>query len=188
MKPIYWMFHLDRWLEERGHLRFRKRSLQPWRRGRLDYLARVDQKLVRTVPWYGRALDLLPFLPRPAEPTALFADIDFGTTRAYGVRVAGPALPRRADRRARRPGLHRRARGRARRDPASGDRRARLPGAAEGGALPRAVPRQGAGAHPPPVRRADQRRSLAPPLDRGRSSATSSSTPRSRTATPATTA
>jgi Uncharacterized conserved protein len=25
MKPIYWMFHLDRWLEERGHLRFRKR-------------------------------------------------------------------------------------------------------------------------------------------------------------------
>ena len=65
MKPIYWMFHLDRWLEERGHLRFRKRSLQPWRRTRLDWFARVDQKLVRTVPWYGRALDMLPFLPRP---------------------------------------------------------------------------------------------------------------------------
>ena len=88
MKPIYWMFHLDRWLEERGHLRFRKRSLQPWRRGRLDYLARVDQKLVRTVPWYGRALDLLPFLPRPAADR-LFADIDFGTTRAYGFASQG---------------------------------------------------------------------------------------------------
>lgn len=83
MKPIYWMFHIDRWLEERGHLRFRKRSLQPWRRGRLDYLARVDQKLVRTLPWYGRLLDAMPFLPRPATDR-LFADIDFGTTRAYG--------------------------------------------------------------------------------------------------------
>jgi predicted AlkP superfamily phosphohydrolase/phosphomutase len=83
MKPIYWMFHLDRWLEERGYLRFRKRSLQPWRRGRLDYLARVDQKLVRTWRWYGRALDLVPFLPRPAAERA-FADIDFGATRAYG--------------------------------------------------------------------------------------------------------
>jgi predicted AlkP superfamily phosphohydrolase/phosphomutase len=83
MKPIYWMFHVDRWLEERGHLRFRKRSLQPWRRGRLDYLARVDQKLVRTLPWYGRLLDAIPFLPRPGADR-LFADIDFGTTRAYG--------------------------------------------------------------------------------------------------------
>jgi len=88
MKPIYWMFHLDRWLEERGHLRFRKRSLQPWRRGRLDYLARVDQKLVRTVPWYGRTLDLLPFLPRPGADR-LFADIDFGRTRAYGFASQG---------------------------------------------------------------------------------------------------
>jgi predicted AlkP superfamily phosphohydrolase/phosphomutase len=88
MKPIYWMFHLDRWLEERGHLHFRKRSLQPWRRGRLDYLARVDQKLVRTVPWYGRALDALPFLPRPAADRN-FADIDFGTTRAYGFASQG---------------------------------------------------------------------------------------------------
>jgi predicted AlkP superfamily phosphohydrolase/phosphomutase len=88
MKPIYWMFHLDRWLEERGHLRFRTRSLQPWRRGKLDYLARVDQKLVRTVSWYGRALDKLPFLPRPGEDR-LFADIDFGSTRAYGFASQG---------------------------------------------------------------------------------------------------
>jgi predicted AlkP superfamily phosphohydrolase/phosphomutase len=88
MKPIYWMFHLDRWLEERGHLRFRRRSLQPWRRGRLDYLARVDQKLVRTLPWYGRALDAIPFLPRPAADR-VFADIDFGATRAYGFASGG---------------------------------------------------------------------------------------------------
>jgi predicted AlkP superfamily phosphohydrolase/phosphomutase len=88
MKPIYWMFHLDRWLEERGHLRFRKRSLQPWRRGRLDWFARVDQKLVRTVGRYGRALDLIPFLPRPAADRN-FADIDFGRTRAYGFASQG---------------------------------------------------------------------------------------------------
>jgi predicted AlkP superfamily phosphohydrolase/phosphomutase len=88
MKPLYWMFHLDRWLEEHGHLRFRKRSLQPWRHGRLDYLARVDQKLVRTVSWYGRTLDVIPFLPRPAEDRA-FADIDFGSTRAYAFASSG---------------------------------------------------------------------------------------------------
>jgi len=88
MKPIYWMFHLDRWLEERGYLRFRRRSLQPWRRGRLDYLARVDQKLVRTLGWYGRALDALPFLPQPAAERA-FADIDFGSTRAYAFASGG---------------------------------------------------------------------------------------------------
>ena len=88
MKPIYWMFHVDRWLEERGHLRFRKRSLQPWRRGKLDWFARVDQKLVRTQSWYGRTLDALPFLPRPATDRN-FADIDFGTTRAYGFASQG---------------------------------------------------------------------------------------------------
>jgi predicted AlkP superfamily phosphohydrolase/phosphomutase len=88
MKPIYWMFQLDKWLEENGHLRFRRRSLQSWRGGKLDYLARVDQKLVRTVRWYGRALDLIPFLPRPAEDRA-FGDIDFGSTRAYAFASCG---------------------------------------------------------------------------------------------------
>ena len=88
MKPIYWSFHVDRWLEEHGHLRFRRRSLQPWKRGRLDYLAKVDQKLVRTVRGYGRALDLAPFLPRPAADR-VFADIDFGSTRAYAFAAGG---------------------------------------------------------------------------------------------------
>ncbi len=88
MKPIYWMFHLDRWLEERGHLRFRKRSLQPLLRTRLDYVGRVDNKLGRMLPWWGRALDMLPFLPRPA-PERKLADIDFGVTRAYGFASGG---------------------------------------------------------------------------------------------------
>ena len=103
MKPIYWSFHVDRWLEEHGHLRFRRRSMQPWKRGRLDYLSKVDQRLVRTVRWYGRAVDLIPLLPRPAADRA-FADIDFGSTRAYafaagGQLYLGEASGARADRR-----------------------------------------------------------------------------------------
>lgn len=88
MKPIYWSFHVDRWLEEHGHLRFRRRSLQPWKRGRLDYLSKVDQRLVRTVRWYGRTVDLIPLLPRPADDR-VFADIDFGSTRAYAFAAGG---------------------------------------------------------------------------------------------------
>jgi hypothetical protein len=62
--------------------------LQPWDKGWPNYLARVDQKLVRTVPRYGRALDRVPFLPRPGEDRKL-ADIDFGSTRAYGFASQG---------------------------------------------------------------------------------------------------
>jgi len=43
---------------------------------------------VRSLPWYGRTLDRVPFLPRPAEDR-LFADIDFGSTRAYGFASQG---------------------------------------------------------------------------------------------------
>ena len=82
MKPIHWTFHANRWLEERGYLRYRRRSLQPLRRGRLDYAARVDGRLVRTRRGWGRTLDRIPFLPRPGTDRA-FADIDFGSTRAY---------------------------------------------------------------------------------------------------------
>ena len=187
MKPIYWMFHLDRWLEERGHLRFRKRSLQPWRRGQLDYLARVDQKLVRTVGWYGRALDKLPFLPRPAEDR-LFADIDFGSTRAYGFASQGQLYVGELTGARNDPGYIDALAAELAEIPHPGDGRAGLRGAAQGGALVRAVPRQGARADAHPVRRADQRRPLPPPLDARCSSGTRSSTPRSRTATPATTA
>ncbi len=87
MKPIYWTFHANRWLEEQGLLRYRRRSAQRWKGGRLDYLAKVDQKLARTRGWYGRAGDRLP-LPRPADDRA-FADIDFGSTRAYCFATGG---------------------------------------------------------------------------------------------------
>jgi len=82
MRPIYWSFNINRWLEEAGHLRYRRRSLQRLKRGRLDYAAKVDQRLARTTRWYGRAFDVLPFGPRPAEERR-FGDIDFGSTRAY---------------------------------------------------------------------------------------------------------
>jgi predicted AlkP superfamily phosphohydrolase/phosphomutase len=81
MKPIHWVFHLNQWLEEAGYLRYRRRSLQPLRGGRLDFAARVDHRLARTRPAYARALDRLP-VPSP-RPDRAFADIDFGATRAY---------------------------------------------------------------------------------------------------------
>lgn len=88
MKPIYWTFHLNRWLEENGHLRYRRRSLQPLKGGRLDYAAKVDQRLARTRRGYARRLDRLPFLPGPRAERA-FADIDFGSTRAYAYASGG---------------------------------------------------------------------------------------------------
>ena len=88
MKPIYWTFHLNRWLEENGHLRYRRRSLQPLKGGRLNSLARVDQRLARTRRGYARRLDRLPFLPRPGARRT-FADIDFGSTGAYAYASGG---------------------------------------------------------------------------------------------------
>ena len=88
MKPIYWTFHANRWLEEAGHLRFRRRSLQPLKGGRLNDLAKVDQRLARTSGWYGRTLDRVPGLPQPSADRA-FADIDFGSTRAYCFATGG---------------------------------------------------------------------------------------------------
>ena len=88
MKPIYWTFHTNAWLEENGHLRYRRRSLQPLRGGRLRHAARVDQRLARTTGWYGRALDRVPTLPRPPAARA-FADVDFGSTRAYAFATGG---------------------------------------------------------------------------------------------------
>jgi predicted AlkP superfamily phosphohydrolase/phosphomutase len=88
MKPIYWSFHVNRWLEQAGHLRFRRRSLQPLRRGPLDFASRVDQRLVRTRRRWGQLLDLVPLLPRPAADRA-FADVDFGRSRAYSFATGG---------------------------------------------------------------------------------------------------
>jgi predicted AlkP superfamily phosphohydrolase/phosphomutase len=88
MKPTHWVFHTNRWLEEAGLLRYRRRSFQPFRRGRLDALAKVDGRLARTRGRYARMLDRVPFLPTPAEDRA-FADIDFGSTKAYCFATGG---------------------------------------------------------------------------------------------------
>lgn len=88
MKPIYWVFHANRWLEQAGLLRYRHRSLQPLKGTRLSNLAKVDQRLARTRRRYARTLDLLPALPRPSDDRA-FADIDFGSTRAYCLATGG---------------------------------------------------------------------------------------------------
>ena len=88
MKPIYWTFHANRWLEEAGHLRYRRRSLQRLKGTGLNGLAKVDQRLARRTRWYGRAADVVPGLPRPAADRA-FADIDFGSTRAYCFATGG---------------------------------------------------------------------------------------------------
>ena len=88
MKPIHWTFHANTWLEQHGHLRYRRCSLQQLRRGRLDLLARVDSKLARTTGWYAPLLDRVPGVPSPAVDRA-FADIDFGRTRAYCFATGG---------------------------------------------------------------------------------------------------
>ncbi len=87
MKPVYWSFHANRWLEDAGYLRYRRRSLQPLRGGRLDFLSRVDQRLARTHHGYTRALDMLPG-PHPAYDRS-FADVDFTSTRAYSFATGG---------------------------------------------------------------------------------------------------
>ena len=88
MKPIYWTFHANEWLRRAGHLRYRRRSLQRHLRGPLRKLALVDGRLARTTTWYGRLLDRVPLLPRPAADRA-FADVDFGRTRAYCFATGG---------------------------------------------------------------------------------------------------
>lgn len=103
MKPIYWTFHANRWLEEAGHLRYRKRSLQRLKGTSLNALATIDQRLARTTRWYGRTADLLPGLPQPPDDRP-FADVDFGRTRAYcfatgGQIYLGEASGARGDRR-----------------------------------------------------------------------------------------
>jgi predicted AlkP superfamily phosphohydrolase/phosphomutase len=88
MKPMYWVFHVNRWLEEHGHLRYRTRSLQRLRGTRLRTLAGVDQRLARTSGLYTRVMDALPFIPRVAVDRA-FADVDFPRTRAYSFATGG---------------------------------------------------------------------------------------------------
>ena len=122
MKPIYWTFHANRWLEEAGHLRYRRRSLQRFKGTGLNGLAKVDQRLARRTRWYGRAADVVP---GPAPPVAdrAFADIDFGSHARVLLRDGRPDLPRRGERGARGHALRGPTRRGARGHPASGDGR-----------------------------------------------------------------
>jgi predicted AlkP superfamily phosphohydrolase/phosphomutase len=88
MKPMYWVFHLNCWLEEHGYLRYRARSLQRAKGTRLRSLAGADQRLARTSGLYTRIADAVPFVPRTAADRA-FADIDFPRTRAYSFATGG---------------------------------------------------------------------------------------------------
>jgi len=88
MKPMYWVLHLNRWLEEHGYLRYRARSLQGTKGTRLRSLAGVDQRLARSSGLYTRIADAIPLVPRTAADRA-FADIDFPRTRAYSFATGG---------------------------------------------------------------------------------------------------
>ena len=164
MKPIYWTFHANRWLEETGHLRYRRRSLQPLKGGSLTALSKVDQRLARTTRGYARALDLVPGLPRPRSDRA-FADIDFGSTRAYCFATGGQIFLGEASGARRDPRYRGAARRRTVGGAPSGHRRAGVRRLSQGGALPRALPRQGARNSHPPARRADPRRLVATAMD-----------------------
>ncbi len=88
MKPMYWVFHLNRWLEEHGYLRYRSRSLQRLKGTRLRSLAGADQRLARTSGLYTRIADAVPLVPATAADRA-FADIDFPRTGAYSFATGG---------------------------------------------------------------------------------------------------
>ncbi|MDX6592730.1 MAG: hypothetical protein QOJ13_1926 [Gaiellales bacterium] len=86
MKPIHHVFHVNRWLEERGYLRFRKRSAQ-----RVRGLARIDSKLVMRFGWYAGLYDrLIPFWAAPADANRTMRDIDRRNTDAYAYGTGGP--------------------------------------------------------------------------------------------------
>ena len=98
MKPIYWTFHANRWLEEAGHLRYRRRSLQPLKGGRARRRSRrpTSASRGRRAP-YGRALDLVPFLPRP-RPRPCVRRHRLRLDPRLLLRHRRPDLPRRGER------------------------------------------------------------------------------------------
>ena len=84
MKPVHWLFNVNRWLEQAGLLRRRRRSAARLRRGRLSRLGELDRRLVRTRRHYGRIIDALP-----GRITVELNEIDFGGSRAYGFGYGG---------------------------------------------------------------------------------------------------
>jgi predicted AlkP superfamily phosphohydrolase/phosphomutase len=88
MKPIHHVFHVNRWLEERGYLRYRKRSAQ-----RIRGLARLDTKLAMRFGWYPRLYDrLVPFGAAPPQANRTMRDIDRSQTDAYAYGTGGPVF------------------------------------------------------------------------------------------------
>jgi predicted AlkP superfamily phosphohydrolase/phosphomutase len=84
MKPVHWLFNVNRWLEEAGMLRRRRRSWAHLRGGRLGPVGELDRRLVRTRRRYGRAVDALP-----GRAAVELDEIDFGASRAYGFGYGG---------------------------------------------------------------------------------------------------
>ena len=159
MKPIYWTFHANRWLEEAGHLRYRRRSLQPPQgRGPERRSRRSTSGSRARTRWYGRAAR-----PRaraaPARRRPRLRRHRLRLDPRLLLRDRRPDLPRRGERGARGPALRgptrRGARGRSAHPETGEPAFDVLP---QGGALPWPVPRQGAGARPPSPRRAHPRR------------------------------
>jgi predicted AlkP superfamily phosphohydrolase/phosphomutase len=88
MKPIHHVFHVNRWLEQRGHLRFRRRSAQ-----RIPGLARVDSYMALRHRWYPGLYDrLVPFGAAPATANRTMRDIDRWRTDAYAYGTGGPVF------------------------------------------------------------------------------------------------
>ena len=167
MKPIYWTFHTNRWLEENGHLRYR-RPLPPAapRAGASPTLPR-STSASRARRAGTRARSTACPLCRARRPTAPSRTSTSAPRARTPSRPAGQIFLGEASGARQRSALRRAARGRARRRPPPRDRRASLRRPAQGGALPRALPRQGPGARAPPARRAHPRRLDAPALAGG---------------------
>jgi predicted AlkP superfamily phosphohydrolase/phosphomutase len=86
MKPIHHVFHVNRWLEQRGHLRYRRRSAQ-----RMRGLARLDSHMALRHRWYPGLYDrLVPFGAAPATANRTMRDIDRWHTDAYAYGTGGP--------------------------------------------------------------------------------------------------
>lgn len=86
MQPIYHRFHINRWLEQQGHLTYRRRSLQ-----RTRGLARIDSRLALSQSWYPRMYDrVVPFGRAPANAERTMRDVDRWSTDAYAYGTGGP--------------------------------------------------------------------------------------------------
>jgi predicted AlkP superfamily phosphohydrolase/phosphomutase len=86
MQPIHHCFHVNRWLEQRGHLRFRRRSLQ-----RTRGLARIDSRLAMSQRWYPALYDrIVPYGRAPDSADRTMRDVDRWRTDAYAYGTGGP--------------------------------------------------------------------------------------------------